>query len=88
MNLIYGEDIDRRLNWPLGRAERLARRGGLPHVVLPDGNGFDVLAKIRRHPVLSSLPVVMLTAKDDAADIGKGLLLGADGRLVDQNPDG
>jgi CheY-like chemotaxis protein len=47
-------------------------------VVLPDGNGFDVLAKIRRHPVLSSLPVVMLTAKDDAADIGKGLLLGAD----------
>jgi CheY-like chemotaxis protein len=51
-------------------------------VVLPDGNGFDVLAKIRRHPVLSSLPVVMLTAKDDAADIGKGLLLGADGYVT------
>lgn len=51
-------------------------------VVLPDGNGFDVLAKIRRHPVLGSLPVVMLTAKDDAADIGKGLLLGADGYIT------
>lgn len=51
-------------------------------VMLPDGNGFDVLAKIRRHPVLSSLPVVMLTAKDDAADIGKGLLLGADGYVT------
>jgi two-component system OmpR family response regulator len=51
-------------------------------VVLPDGNGFDVLAKIRRHPVLSSLPVVLLTAKDDAADIGKGLLLGADGYIT------
>ena len=51
-------------------------------VVLPDGNGFDVLAKIRRHPVLASLPVVMLTAKDDAADIGKGLLLGADGYVT------
>jgi len=51
-------------------------------VVLPDGNGFDVLAKIRRHPVLGSLPVVMLTAKDDAADIGRGLLLGADGYVT------
>lgn len=36
-SLQYGEDIDRRLNWPLGRAERLARRGKLPHVILPDG---------------------------------------------------
>lgn len=51
-------------------------------VALPDGNGFDVLAKIRRHPVLGALPVVMLTAKDDAADIGKGLLLGADGYVT------
>ena len=32
-----GTDIDKRLNWPLGRAEALARRGKLPHVVLPDG---------------------------------------------------
>lgn len=37
LSLLYGEDIDRRLNWPLGRAERLARRGKLPHVILPDG---------------------------------------------------
>jgi CheY-like chemotaxis protein len=51
-------------------------------VVLPDGNGFDVLAKIRRHPVLCSLPVVLLTAKDEAGDIGKGLLLGADGYIT------
>ena len=32
-----GTDIDKRLGWPLGRAESLARRGKLPHVVLPDG---------------------------------------------------
>jgi len=36
--LLYPEDLDERLNWPLGRAERLARRGKLPHLVLPDGN--------------------------------------------------
>ena len=33
----FGTEIDKRLTWPLGRAERLARRGKLPHVVLPDG---------------------------------------------------
>lgn len=35
---LYPEDIDRRLTWPLGRAERLARRGRLPHIRLPDGS--------------------------------------------------
>jgi hypothetical protein len=35
---LYPEDIDRRLNWPLGRAERLARRRRLPHILLPDGS--------------------------------------------------
>jgi CheY-like chemotaxis protein len=51
-------------------------------VVLPDGNGFDLLAKLRRHPVLSSLPIVMLTSENEAEDIGKGLLLGADGYIT------
>lgn len=35
--LIHSEEVDRRLNWPLGKAERLARRRKLPHYVLPDG---------------------------------------------------
>jgi two-component system, OmpR family, response regulator len=47
-------------------------------VMLPDGDGFAVLERMRRHPVLGSLPIVMLTARNDPADIGKGLLLGAD----------
>ena len=51
-------------------------------VMLPDGDGFEVLAKMRRHPVLSSVPIVLLTARNDAADIGKGLLLGADGYVT------
>src|SRR6185436_10785152 len=38
-------------------------------VALPDGDGFEVLAKLRRHQALSSLPVVMLTAKRDPAAI-------------------
>lgn len=51
-------------------------------VMLPDGDGFDVLAKMRRHQALGSLPIVMLTAKNDAADIGRGLVLGADGYIT------
>jgi CheY-like chemotaxis protein len=51
-------------------------------VALPDGDGFEVLARLRRHQALGSLPVVMLTAKADPADIGKGLALGADGYVT------
>ena len=36
-DLLTERELDKRLRWPLGRAERLARRGKLPHVVLPDG---------------------------------------------------
>ena len=51
-------------------------------VDLPDGDGFEVLAKMRRHRSLNSLPIVLLTAKNDPADIGKGLVLGADGYVT------
>jgi len=36
--LLYPEDVDRRLNWPIGRAARMAKRKRLPHLVLPDGS--------------------------------------------------
>jgi DNA-binding response OmpR family regulator len=51
-------------------------------VMLPDGDGFEVLARMRRHQALGSLPIVMLTAKNEAEDIGRGLLLGADGYVT------
>jgi CheY-like chemotaxis protein len=37
---------------------------------------------MRRHKALADLPVVLLTAKNDPADIGKGLALGADGYVI------
>jgi len=51
-------------------------------VMLPDGDGFDVLVRMRRHQALGSLPIVLLTAKTDAGDIGRGLILGADGYIT------
>lgn len=32
-------------------------------VGLPDVNGFDILVKMRQHPVLKAVPVIMLTAE-------------------------
>lgn len=50
--------------------------------MLPDGDGFDVLAKLRRNADYASLPVVLLTARNDPADIARGLALGADGYVT------
>jgi two-component system response regulator MprA len=44
-------------------------------VGLPDGDGFDLLARIRAE---SDVPVIMLTARGDVEDRVRGLDLGAD----------
>jgi len=51
-------------------------------VVLPDVDGFLVLLKIRQHPDLKNLPVVMLTAKATRDAVLKGLAGGADGYIT------
>jgi len=52
--------------------------GALLDVMLPDGDGFDFLRELRQ---ISSLPVLMLTARGDAMDRVVGLELGADDYL-------
>ena len=51
-------------------------------VELPDGNGFELLSKMRRHPKYANLPIVMLTSRNDPEDIGRGLAWGADGYIT------
>ena len=51
-------------------------------VMLPDGNGFDILAQLRARPDFATLPVVLLTVKAELGDIRKGLALGADGYIT------
>jgi CheY-like chemotaxis protein len=51
-------------------------------VMLPDGNGFDILAQLRGRPEFSTLPIVLLTAKAELKDIRNGLALGADGYIT------
>ena len=49
----------------------------LMDVELPGANGFDILARMRQHPKLKSVPVIMLTALASQNDVFKGLSLGA-----------
>lgn len=51
-------------------------------VHLPDANGFDILAKMRLHPALKSIPVMMLTAESTREAVLKGLQAGADGYIT------
>ena len=51
-------------------------------VGLPDTNGFDVLARMRQHPQLKSIPVIMLTGQAQREDVMRGLVGGADGYIT------
>jgi CheY-like chemotaxis protein len=51
-------------------------------VRMPGMNGFEVLETIRREPLLTHLPVALLTGCDDAAEVARGSQLGADDYLV------
>ena len=47
-------------------------------LMLPDGSGLDFCKKIKSNPETESIPVVILTAKDDEVDKVVGFELGAD----------
>lgn len=47
-------------------------------VMLPGYNGFDVCRKIKSHSDLKSIPVLILSAKNEELDMVLGLELGAD----------
>ena len=51
-------------------------------VELPDANGFDILAKMRQHPALKLVPVIMLTAEASREAVLKGLRGGAHGYVT------
>jgi CheY-like chemotaxis protein len=51
-------------------------------VMMPDVDGFDVLLRIRAHPALRQVPVIMLTAKATRESVLKGLAGGADGYVT------
>lgn len=51
-------------------------------VTLPDADGFEVLHKVREHPRLRHVPVLMLTGRATRAGVLQALAGGADGYLT------
>lgn len=47
-------------------------------VMMPEVDGYDVLAKLRSQPEYESLPVVLLTARRQESDVWEGWSSGAD----------
>ena len=71
------------------RAEVIAEFRKLPvpdlillDVMLPDADGFDILLRLRQHPALKNVPVIMLTGKATREAVIKGLAGGADGYIT------
>jgi CheY-like chemotaxis protein len=71
------------------RAEVVAeiRRPPIPDlilldVMLPDADGFDILQRVRQHPALKDVPVIMLTGKATREAVLKGIAGGADGYIT------
>lgn len=51
-------------------------------VMLPDTDGFNVLLKMREHPVFKNMPLLMLTAKATREAVLAGLAGGANGYIT------
>ena len=72
------------VRWAANRAEANAElhRPGIDlvllDIVLPDADGLQILRRVREHPRLANLPVIMMTGKVAPEDVLAGLAAGAD----------
>ena len=51
-------------------------------VGLPDISGFDILQRVRGHPALKHIPIVMVTGKATREDVMRALAAGANGYIT------
>lgn len=84
---LTSEGFDTRV--ATNRVEIVAELSRLPlpdlvllDVMLPDADGFEILLKMRQHPALKAIRVVMLTGKATRDAVINGLAGGADGYIT------
>ena len=87
VTVLRGEGYDVRT--ASNRSEILSALRSLPSpdlvlldVHLPDANGFDILERMKQHPALLNIPVLMLSGEATREDVAHGLVLGADGYIT------
>ena len=64
----------------------LLKQHGLPDIILldvelPNVSGLQILTRIRKHPKMRAIPVLMVTSRSEMTDVVRGLSLGANGYL-------
>ncbi len=64
----------------------LLKQHGLPDMILldielPNVSGLQILSRIRKHPKMRAIPVLMVTSRAEMTDVVRGLSLGANGYL-------
>lgn len=64
----------------------LLKQHGLPDMILldielPKVSGLQILSRIRKHPKMHAIPVLMVTSRAEMSDVVRGLSLGANGYL-------
>jgi CheY-like chemotaxis protein len=47
-------------------------------IMMPEMNGYELLAQMKQKPEFKSLPIIMVTAKDQDSEILEGYQFGAD----------
>lgn len=66
----------------LAAASELHPKAMVLDINMPKLDGFEVLAALRREPATARLPVVLLTARQQEADVLRGFALGASDYVV------
>jgi len=64
----------------------LLKQHGLPDLILldielPDVSGLQILSRVRKHPKMKAIPVLMVTSRAEMSDVVRGMSLGANGYL-------
>ena len=64
----------------------LLKQHGLPDIILldielPNVSGLQILSRIRKHPKMRAIPVLMVTSRAEMPDVVRGMSLGASGYL-------
>ncbi len=87
---------NRRFRFPHGQAvlDFLFRRGPGPHreeetaylllldIRMPQVDGIEVLSRLKKDPVLKSIPVIMLTTTEDPGEVARCHELGCNNYIV------
>jgi DNA-binding response OmpR family regulator len=74
----YKVEVENSPAKALARAQKLQPDVVLLDIMMPGMDGYDVCQEFKKNPVLAHVPVIFLTGKDRADDMGRSFKSGGD----------